>query len=48
MATTATINGWQRLSNGIDVEFRHGVPYRVSDNGHTPVLRSGGRDYRTG
>ncbi len=26
-------DGWERLSNGFDVEFRHSIPYRVSDNG---------------
>jgi hypothetical protein len=26
-------NGWERLPSGFDVEFRHGVPVRVSDNG---------------
>ena len=26
-------NGWERLSNGFDVEFRHSIPYRLSDNG---------------
>lgn len=27
-------NGWERLSNGFDVEFRRNIPVRVSDNGH--------------
>jgi len=32
------MNEWKRLSNGFDVEFRHGIPYRVSDNGiESPV-----------
>lgn len=26
-------NGWERLPNGYDVEFRHSIPYRLSDNG---------------
>jgi hypothetical protein len=26
-------NGWHRLPGGYDVEIRHGVPVRVSDNG---------------
>jgi hypothetical protein len=26
-------NGWERLPNGFDVEFRHGIPVRISDNG---------------
>lgn len=25
--------GWQRLPSGYDVEFRHGIPVRLSDNG---------------
>jgi hypothetical protein len=33
MGTQVNSEGWQRLSNGFDVEFKHGVPYRVSDNG---------------
>jgi hypothetical protein len=28
------VNGWQRLSNGFDVEFRHAIPTRISDNGN--------------
>lgn len=28
------VNGWQRLSSGVDVEFRHAIPVRVSDNGN--------------
>jgi hypothetical protein len=43
MAIQASSGGWERLSNGFDVEFRHGIPYRVSDNGRelaipTPML----------
>ena len=43
MGTQVISNGWQRLSNGFDVEFRHNIPYRVSDNGQeltipTPLL----------
>lgn len=26
---------WVRLSGGYDVEFRHGIPFRVSDNGRS-------------
>ena len=33
METHPVSNGWERLSNGFDVEFRHSIPYRVSDNG---------------
>ncbi|MGB5259508.1 MAG: hypothetical protein WBO34_03185 [Gammaproteobacteria bacterium] len=33
METHAISDGWQRLSNGFDVEFKHNIPYRVSDNG---------------
>ena len=25
--------GWERLPNGFDVEFRHSIPVRISDNG---------------
>jgi hypothetical protein len=43
MGSEVISDGWQRLSNGFDVEFRHHVPYRVSDNGleqtiSTPLL----------
>lgn len=43
METHPISNGWERLSNGFDVEFRHSIPYRVSDNGQdldipAPVL----------
>jgi len=27
------MNGWERLPNGYDVEFRHGIPVRLADNG---------------
>lgn len=30
--------GWERLSNGFDVEFRHGIPVRLSDNGRDQGL----------
>jgi len=33
MADSPLLHGWQRLSNGFDVEFRHGIPVRLSDNG---------------
>ena len=28
-----TKSGWVRISNGFDVELRHGIPVRLSDNG---------------
>jgi hypothetical protein len=31
-------NGWQRLPNGYDVEFRHGIPVRLSDNGKAGAI----------
>jgi hypothetical protein len=33
MTRVTASNGWQRLPNGFDVEFRHGIPVRISDNG---------------
>ena len=33
MTDSPLLHGWQRLSNGFDVEFRHGIPVRLSDNG---------------
>ena len=33
MTATAVRNGWERLPNGFDVEFRHSIPIRISDNG---------------
>jgi len=33
MTGITTKNGWERLANGFDVEFRHGIPVRLSDNG---------------
>lgn len=33
MTDITTKNGWERLATGFDVEFRHGIPIRVSDNG---------------
>jgi hypothetical protein len=33
MSNTTMKNGWERLPNGFDVEFRHGIPVRISDNG---------------
>ncbi|MGB5606845.1 MAG: hypothetical protein WBN51_10015 [Gammaproteobacteria bacterium] len=33
MAEVTVTNGWQRLANGFDVEFRHGIPVRLADNG---------------
>jgi len=38
MADVTVTNGWQRLSNGFDVEFRHGIPIRLSDNGKEPAI----------
>lgn len=26
-------DGWERLANGFDVEFKHRIPVRISDNG---------------
>lgn len=31
-------NGWERLPNGFDVKFRHGIPVRISDNGRGAVV----------
>ena len=33
MADETSLSGWIRLNNGYDVEFQHGKPLRVSDNG---------------
>jgi hypothetical protein len=33
MTDITTKNGWERLANGFDVEFRHGIPIRLADNG---------------
>jgi hypothetical protein len=33
MASATIMNGWERLPNGFDVEFRHSIPVRISDNG---------------
>lgn len=33
MAQLTLLHDWIRLKNGFDVEFRHGVPVRMSDNG---------------
>jgi hypothetical protein len=51
-------NGWKRLANGFDVEFRHAIPVRLSDNGdpgRTPepelleeIARIGGLHVRLG
>lgn len=30
--------GWERLANGFDVEFRHGIPIRLSDNGKEQTI----------
>ena len=37
MANRPLLHGWQRLSNGFDVKFRHGIPVRASDNGKALV-----------
>jgi len=31
-------NGWERLSSGFDVEFRHNIPIQVSDNGRGQTI----------
>lgn len=33
MSVKSTPNGWTSLSNGFDVEFQHGIPVRLSNNG---------------
>jgi hypothetical protein len=33
MHNVSVRNGWERLPNGFDVEFRHSIPVRISDNG---------------
>jgi len=33
MTENTTQNGWTSLSNGFDVEFHHGIPVRLSNNG---------------
>jgi hypothetical protein len=33
MVNVTVENGWERLPSGLDVEFRHGIPIKVSDNG---------------
>jgi len=33
MTNVTVMNGWERLPNGFDVEFRHSIPVRISDNG---------------
>jgi hypothetical protein len=38
MSDITVKNGWERLSNGFDVEFRHGIPVRLSDNGKTLLI----------
>ena len=34
MTNVSVRNGWESLPNGFDVEFRHSIPVRISDNGH--------------
>ena len=31
-------NGWKRLPNGFDIEFRHAIPVRLSDNGEPATI----------
>lgn len=31
-------NGWHRLPSGFDVEIRHGIPVRISNNGRTGAV----------
>ncbi len=38
MSHATLINGWERLANGFDVEFKHRIPVRLSDNGQGPIL----------
>jgi len=33
MVNVTVQNGWERLPSGFDVEFRHSIPVKVSDNG---------------
>ena len=33
MVNVTVQNGWERLTTGFDVEFRHGIPIKVSVNG---------------
>jgi len=33
MGNVTVQNGWERLPSGFDVEFRHSIPIKVSDNG---------------
>jgi hypothetical protein len=33
MHNVSVRNGWERLPNGFDVEFRSSIPVRISDNG---------------
>jgi hypothetical protein len=33
MHNASVRNGWERLPNGFDVEFRSSIPVRISDNG---------------
>ena len=33
MVNVTVQNGWERLPSGFDVEFRHGIPIQISDNG---------------
>ncbi|MGD2137802.1 MAG: hypothetical protein PVF08_06065 [Gammaproteobacteria bacterium] len=37
MDETTLVNGWQRLPSGFDVELRHAIPVRISDNGGGPA-----------
>jgi hypothetical protein len=42
MANVTVQNGWERLPNGFDVEFRHSIPIRVSDNGKNLTIAGPG------
>jgi hypothetical protein len=35
-------NGWHRLPSGYDVEIRHGVPVRISNNGRSGAISDEG------
>jgi hypothetical protein len=38
MVNVTVQNGWERLPGGFDVEFRHSIPVKVSDNGKGHTL----------
>jgi len=41
MKTAAAGHQWERLPNGYDVELRHAIPVRISDNGHGLTVPAG-------